>query len=293
MSWEADNILRKYFLQRRSPEMPGRTDPSFYNMLPPSTDESKSDDTRLSICTGSEDQSSDDPSSESTNGHAGEGKWNESSLDLRFELEDLSSSKNMHGNPRVLLDGGLPHLESQNLGISSISLDPTMMGITPNQISHLASGRLLASEDSSAHKVVQDNVLDELATKGLERSDGVRRWMYNLISVVVHSGSPKAGHYVVYRRVKFGRATAHPVMSHNHVAEENLSRISCGDKRTRVESHEDAASKCDRINVSLEKLINENDLILWFRVSDSRVQMVSETEVLAAQASLLFYERRK
>lgn len=39
------------------------------------------------------------------------------------------------------------------------------------------------------------------------------------------------------------------------------------------------------------KAKNDGDVVRWFCISDSQVHSVSEDEVLAAEASVLFYER--
>ena len=292
LSREAD-IIQKYFLQKRSIEMFGRSDPSFHKR-PLSTDDSNSDDTHLSIYSGSEDLSSD-ASSESMNGQSSEDNWKESS-DHRFQPEDCSSS-NRYGDPSFcgLLDGGLPHLRFQNLRDSSVLFDPNMMRNQTYDNYHMDSNSasMLAFADPG-QKVVFNG--SEKLLKDYENPNGVRKWMYELVSVVVHSGSPKAGHYIVYRRAKFKRAAytgEAECFSQSIMAKENPCEA-CNDHldTSMDKSCFDALNNNNDIGDSLRKFINQDELIIWFRVSDSCVDMVSEAEVLMAQASLLFYERQ-
>lgn len=75
--------------------------------------------------------------------------------------------------------------------------------------------------------------------------------LYRLVSVVEHFGRAGSGHYTIFRSLR----------------------------------HEQPQSPDRNIQ-------NSNDAPLyWFCISDSEVSRVSETDVLAAEASLLFYER--
>uniref|UniRef100_A0A1J3GQN0 ubiquitinyl hydrolase 1 n=1 Tax=Noccaea caerulescens TaxID=107243 RepID=A0A1J3GQN0_NOCCA len=75
--------------------------------------------------------------------------------------------------------------------------------------------------------------------------------MYRLVTVVEHFGRTGSGHYTVYRSVR--------------VASES------------DEGEEDCDDPCEDLS--------------WFSISDSEVYRVSESDVLGAEASLLFYER--
>lgn len=75
--------------------------------------------------------------------------------------------------------------------------------------------------------------------------------MYRLVTVVEHFGRTGSGHYTVYRSVR--------------VASES------------DEGDEDCDDPCEDLS--------------WFSISDSQVSRVSESDVLGAEASLLFYER--
>ena len=168
------------------------------------------------------------------------------------------------------------------------------MGIRTHNISHLGPhpARVLAF-DGSGHRVVHKG--SDKLMKDFKHSNGAKNWIYDLISVVVHSGSPKSGHYIVYRRAKFKRAT-YPWedgcsdMSWTDMPKENHSKTCHLEMNTFATKF---LGNDNGIGDSLRESVNQDELLLWFRVSDSRVDMVSEAEVLMAQASLLFYERRK
>lgn len=75
--------------------------------------------------------------------------------------------------------------------------------------------------------------------------------LYRLVSVVEHYGRAGSGHYTVYRSAKAG-----------------------------------SDSFKDEIDTPPEP-----DPECWFCISDSEVHRVSEKDVLAVEASLLFYEK--
>ncbi|KAM9316627.1 ubiquitin carboxyl-terminal hydrolase 45 [Gastrophryne carolinensis] len=80
-----------------------------------------------------------------------------------------------------------------------------------------------------------------------------RSVLYSLYGIVEHSGSMKGGHYVAYVKIR------------------------TPSKRPGAQTYipKDGAASCSQ----------------WLYVSDTRVQMVTESRVLSAQAYLLFYER--
>lgn len=232
----------------------------------------------------------------------------------------------------------------------------------------------------SMPSVVNGNV--EVPYRGLSKvvddSCYPGRWFYELISVVVHHGCPKNGHYTVYRKVKVLPKTVDSINSETDIDPEQsqlfngkqdgvadssaaikISKLNCDhqmedspmngdcmdfgacDKREGenacVNTHVDDSctaihsSKCncdeqmdkscsldsgacgesagerESINASCtpdvyvhpDVLVDtpvecptiREDKVLWFRVSDSHVDIVAEEEVLMAQATLLFYER--
>lgn len=75
--------------------------------------------------------------------------------------------------------------------------------------------------------------------------------LYRLVSVVEHFGRASSGHYTVYRSARAPSDTFR-----------------------------------DEFGTPLEP-----DSDCWFCISDSEVHRVSEQDVLAAEASLLFYEK--
>ncbi|CAH2075962.1 unnamed protein product [Thlaspi arvense] len=81
--------------------------------------------------------------------------------------------------------------------------------------------------------------------------------MYRLVTVVEHFGRAGSGHYTVYRSVR--------------VASQEEEEEDCDD-----DDDDDDDGHCEDLS--------------WFSISDSQVSRVSESDVLGAEASVLFYE---
>ncbi|ESQ53193.1 hypothetical protein EUTSA_v10025021mg [Eutrema salsugineum] len=96
------------------------------------------------------------------------------------------------------------------------------------------------------------NIENTQMTSQYQQSEASRdHGMYRLVTVVEHFGRTGSGHYTVYRSVR--------------VASQEEEEENCDDDR------------CEDLN--------------WFSISDSQVCGVSESDVLGAEASLLFYEK--
>ncbi|KAM4042387.1 ubiquitin carboxyl-terminal hydrolase 45 isoform 2-T3 [Anomaloglossus baeobatrachus] len=94
--------------------------------------------------------------------------------------------------------------------------------------------------------------------------------LYSLYGVVEHSGSMKGGHYVAYVKIRMP-------------SKKDVDNIS-GGKHSSVSMDGrsmDGRSKDEAMSSSSQ----------WVYVSDTHVQVVSESRVLSSQAYLLFYER--
>lgn len=127
---------------------------------------------------------------------------------------------------------------------------------------------------------------------------------YSLYGVVEHSGTMFGGHYVAYVKVR-------PKLSKDDERwkflpqgskaeldqiDEQIVRLEASIKRAE-ECHESdesssTSSSSEEGATGFTPLADPEPLPgKWYYVSDSRVQPVSEKEVLNAQAYLLFYER--
>lgn len=126
---------------------------------------------------------------------------------------------------------------------------------------------------------------------------------YSLYGVVEHSGTMCGGHYVAYVKVR-------PKISRNDErwkflpqgskaeldqTDEQKLRLEASIKRAMQfeESDESSTSSSSEEGATGFAPVSDPDPLpgKWYYVSDSRVQSVSEKEVLNAQAYLLFYER--
>ncbi|XP_069830860.1 ubiquitin carboxyl-terminal hydrolase 45 isoform X2 [Dendropsophus ebraccatus] len=87
-----------------------------------------------------------------------------------------------------------------------------------------------------------------------------KRILYSLYGVVEHSGSMKGGHYVAYVKIRIP-------------AKKAFENISAG-------KHSSVMKDMGTVSSSQ-----------WVYISDTHVQVVSESRVLSSQAYLLFYER--
>ncbi|KAI5059514.1 hypothetical protein GOP47_0025833 [Adiantum capillus-veneris] len=310
---------------------------------PSSTDGSSSDDMRMS---GSEDLASD-TSSESMAGRSGD--------------EIVEKHKEV---------SGISQWDScQTYGLDSVLL--SKLGHIPLDDKDQLLFRFRQFGDGAI--ATQNREVDEL-----QQDDPCisKRWLYELISVVVHHGSSKDGHYTVYRKAKLKQSdfaeeehqtdiccnevmnsddsnsvtmdlddniseqhdveTTEENMVQESSAERELERISIGlgpkalnndrgegisgasrasigssqglptghaivdskfSSRQTLNSDKELGFEEDAHTESLEvedpesKQPSKEVIVLWFRVSDSHVTLVTEEEVLMAQATLLFYER--
>lgn len=124
---------------------------------------------------------------------------------------------------------------------------------------------------------------------------------YSLYGIVEHSGTMHGGHYVAYVKVR-------PNISQNDrrwkflptgtkaeldQADEQKIRLEKSIERAReyAENEESSSSSEDGATGGETETLPNPIPGKWYYVSDSRVQSVSEKEVLNAQAYLLFYER--
>eukprot|EP01018_Ginkgo_biloba_P019134 Gb_19291 [translate_table: standard] len=103
---------------------------------------------------------------------------------------------------------------------------------------------------------------------------------YELLSVVQHHGNSGSGHYTIYRKVKVRKQLAEEPAS---CMASNPGYLQLEEK---INSEENACYGTNLKNAA------KNDFdVLWFRISDSDVERVTENSVLGADASVLFYER--
>lgn len=112
-----------------------------------------------------------------------------------------------------------------------------------------------------------------------------RNLPYGLISVVQHHGNSGSGHYTVYRKVRVTKElTEEPSLC--TMSEMDYSQIAAFmDQDEKMNSENSVYPRSDKI------LPKSNCETIWFRISDSDVERVTENCVLEAEASLLFYER--
>lgn len=149
-----------------------------------------------------------------------------------------------------------------------------------------------------------------------------RKLLYELLSVVVHHGGPQSGHYTVYRKVILSQAASETpeVESPSTMSREFEKKISTKDQVADADlphaansvpvvadqSYElgsDGAVLAEEALLVTEAVKNkkregmppvkDNAKAVWFKVSDSYVTRVEESEVLLANASLFFYERSR
>lgn len=382
-------VLQKYLWQRRAFEMHGKVESQLYR-APLSTDESTSDDTHLSTSSGSEDFASDSSFE---------------SMPRRLEDEVVDKCKEQYEPPQLEActtstgcgDSsyyGLDSIVFGQIGHSFVppdnkeplclkfrdcaSLFEPCLQMAPNHHPFLETSRPKNNAQKSSTTML---CLADADVQGLHRgSDKLPqvdpcnsgRWLYELISVVVHHGSPRNGHYTVYRKAKLknddntqksdnGDTSQEDAMDMNECEsvggeEETTDRCAVMDSSTEKPSTnalncadfemwdsngaeiEDVNAKCisaETLSRSDEELVARQDThtisptgvssgcweeqlearqgthtdaplgksiksswkptvkeerVFWFRVSDSHVDVVTEQEVLMAQATLLFYE---
>lgn len=124
---------------------------------------------------------------------------------------------------------------------------------------------------------------------------------YSLYGIVEHSGTMHGGHYVAYvkvrpniipndRRWKFLPTGTKAELDQ---ADEQKLRLEKSIERARefAETEESSSSSEDGATGGEMETLPNVIPGKWYYVSDSRVQSVTEKEVLSAQAYLLFYER--
>lgn len=113
-----------------------------------------------------------------------------------------------------------------------------------------------------------------------------RNLPYGLISVVQHHGNSGSGHYTVYRKVRVTK----------ELTEESslctMSKMGYSQIAAFMDQDEKMNSKKDVYPRMGDKILPKSNCeTIWFRISDSDVERVTEKCVLEAEASLLFYER--
>lgn len=124
---------------------------------------------------------------------------------------------------------------------------------------------------------------------------------YSLYGIVEHSGTMRGGHYVAYvkvrpnisrsdRRWKFLPTGTKAELDQ---ADEQKLRLEKSIERAREfeEAEASSSSSEDGATGGETEALPNSIQGKWYYVSDSRVQSMSEKEVLNAQAYLLFYER--
>lgn len=126
---------------------------------------------------------------------------------------------------------------------------------------------------------------------------------YSLYGVVEHSGTMCGGHYVAYVKVrpKLNRNDKRwqflPKGSKSELdqTDDQIMRLEASLKQAEEmeESDETSTSSSSTEGGAVENTSYASEPVpgKWYYVSDSKVQAVSEKEVLNAQAYLLFYER--
>lgn len=380
-------VLQKFLWPKRYFQMQNNIEFDT-SRVPSSTDGSSSDDTHLS---GSEDLASD-TSSESMTGRLGDeivGKHEVSELPRCDDCINPTGYRDvkMYGLDNILfssLGQNLVPLDDreqllrrfQELGDGASFLEPcSQMAYNPLlnfPMPQSRSGKF-STAMASASAQSKNKVSYELTQDGAYNSG---RWLYELISVVVHHGSPRNGHYTVYRKAKLkinhSTETEHKSDMLQDILRDDVSNLD-GCKSDAMVTDTWNSGGCDEemkyvsVDSSLESLsanvsngpacttwndnggeikdvipaeifpgpreklpskdVNCNDpsalpsvdsdknfevkegahidapgnpqskqfgqgeIVLWFRVSDSHVDLVTEEEVMMAQATLLFYER--
>ncbi|KAH7306371.1 hypothetical protein KP509_22G008100 [Ceratopteris richardii] len=349
--------VSKYFQPKRMSEAQQNFHFS-YSKVPVSTDGSSSDDTHLS---GSDDLASD-TSSESVMGRFGDelgDKHKEAGDTIQWDTCQMNGSRDAKMY-------GLDNLLSSKLSKSHVILDDKdqlllrfreLDGLTFVESHPQAMFMHHLFPENSAPSFLMANALSQKKNREVHvAQDGAscisQRRLYELISVVVHHGSSKGGHYTVYRRAKCKKSDFiqrdHPnaddlasfvecntdVMdldsnvSRGYPAGSTVASESDETKSTEdrlygsgnealsmdeesLECHFNAKNTFSvpqslgsykELNVKDDAYIDSMDkeereqpsneeIVLWFRVSDSHVTLVTQEEVLMAQATLLFYER--
>lgn len=145
-----------------------------------------------------------------------------------------------------------------------------------------------------------------------------KKLMYALYGVVEHSGSMYGGHYTAFvkvrpllqpddKRWKFipqgSKAELDQADEQREKLEELLAKEKARDLRMKANDSDDFSTSCSSSEPEVDNEdepepspVEEPENVMpppgkWYYVSDSRVQEVTEDDVLKAQAYLLFYER--
>jgi hypothetical protein len=172
----------------------------------------------------------------------------------------------------------------------------------------------------STPKPTVANASDSDGSNGAKphKSPNSRKLLYELLSVVVHYGTPQSGHYTVYRKVRLPKQDSQGVILYAPVASvgkpqhgdagsslgEECGNLEIADSDTEVLRTFDSKRCLDsqnsvgdeEVTETMDEEIPQNDTqttIVWFKVSDTTVLRVEEQEVQTANASLVFYERIK
>ncbi|VDM38115.1 unnamed protein product [Toxocara canis] len=140
---------------------------------------------------------------------------------------------------------------------------------------HSTSGRV-STRKVSGH-IAFPAILDlaPFCTRIAKRvADGSTEVLYSLYGVVSHSGDLSGGHYVAYVRSRPQSRCAQKFFFQAANSSQQQSHPSNGN--------------CDDESQSSETSQSEGE---WYYASDTRVSVVPESRVLAAEAYILFYER--
>lgn len=374
------DVLQRYLWPKRSWDMQSNAELD-NSRVPSSTDGSSSDDTHVS---GSEDLASD-TSSESFTGRMGDGivsKQHEgaelpgchgfvsptSRRDLKMYGLDSVLLSSLGQNFLPLDDREKLLFRFQELGDSASFLEARSQ-MAQSTFSNFPMAQRYSTMMASGSAQRDKKVLNEARQDGPYNSG---RWLYELISVVVHHGSPRNGHYTVYRKAKLKVDSSTELENKSTMLEDDLTVLdgckseamaidewksegfdeemkSAADSLESLSANISNDSECTARNSSrdenkdiipaeafprrTEDLLGrggncidssalarlecdknfevkegacvdaprnpkakqihqeEEEIVLWFRVSDSHVDVVTEEEVMMAQATLLFYER--
>lgn len=172
------------------------------------------------------------------------------------------------------------YIDSENMPTFSKSPDG-------NQSCGCSQFETLQSQISDMQRI--SNQTSKRHTYGMDKGSCIgsqRNLPYGLISVVQHHGNSGSGHYTVYRKVRVTKElTEDPSLS--TMSKTGYSQIAAFmDQDEKINSEDNAYPR-----MGDKTLPKSNSEIIWFRISDSDVERVTEKCVLEAEASLLFYEK--
>ncbi|VDK43507.1 unnamed protein product [Anisakis simplex] len=139
-------------------------------------------------------------------------------------------------------------------------------------------------EASKRYLVYEPPAVLTLHLKRFEQrvANGSKEVLYSLYGVVSHSGDLSGGHYVAYVRSRSKSQIANKFFVEALNSSQNHFFTSNGVNRNAQSEENDCASP-----ESSSALCKGE----WYYASDSRISIVPESRVLAAEAYILFYER--